>query len=173
MPTKWTYNTGVTMRAYAEHYRLTHDPASLDKAETLAKAALDHRLPLYDGLVTDPAKRCYYDGTYFVHYLIDGLAHVRRLTRDSALAAAITAEGRREANYAYDYIRDSSDNLYWRNWRLWTIGPDQLAQWEKFTGQTTELKTDHTEKSNDGKQWVKTLLANAGASRLFWCAARL
>lgn len=172
MPTKWTYNTGVTMRAYVEHYRLSKNSSSLTNATTLARVALDHTSRMYDGLVNDTTKRCFYDYTYFVHFLLDGLLQVRQVTPDSGLASSIVAEGRREANYAYNYVRDNIDNFYWRNWRLWCIGSGQLAQWEQFTGQTTSLQTDHTEQSTDRTQWVKTLLANASASRLFWIASR-
>jgi len=172
MTTKWTYNTGVPMRAYIEHYRLTNNSASLANATTLANVALDHTARLYDGLVSDTTKRCFYDATYFVHFLMDGLLQVRQATPNASLATAITTEGRREANYAYNYIRDNIDNFYWRNWRLWCIGSGQLAQWQQFTGQTTTLQTDYSEMSNDHSQWVKTLLANASASRLFWIASR-
>ncbi len=172
MTTKWTYNTGVTMRAYVEHYRLTKDPESLKKAAQLAAAALNHTSRLYDGLVSDPGKRCFYDHTYFVHFLLDGLLQVSQATPDRHLARAIARECRREANYAYNYIRDDADNFYWRNWRLWCIGPEQLARWERFTGQTATLQTDAAEQSSDRSRWVKTLLANASASRLFWIAAR-
>lgn len=172
MTTKWTYNTGVPMRAYIEHYRLSNNATSLVNATTLANAALDHTKRMYDGLVNDTTKRCFYDGTYFVHFLLDGMLQVKQATTNTTLANALAAEGKREANYCYNYIRDNIDNYYWRNWRLWRIGSGQLAQWQGFTGQTTTLDTDPSEKSNDGTQWVKTLLANASASRLFWIASR-
>ncbi len=173
MTRKWTYNTGVTMRAYVEHHRLSQNKQSHVRAVALAKAVLDHRSRLHDERVLDVKKRFYNDHTYFVHFLIDGFLQVRQMTPGSQIASLITAECKREVNYAYNYIRDPADNLYWRNWRLWCIGATQLARWEAYTGQTITPQPDPAERSPDTKRLVKTLLANASASRLFWIAARL
>jgi len=171
MPTKWTYNTGVTIRAYAQHYQLTHDARDLRIADAMAHAAIDHHSALFDGLVVDPDKRCWYDGVYFEHYLIDGLIKLGKVTKDKKLKTAITAECRREANYTYNYIRDPADSLYWRNLRLWRIGPSQDAVWQQLTGQAQALDQDTSEMS--GSQYVKTLLANASAARMFWLMTEL
>ena len=75
---KWTYNTGVPMRAFVEHYRLTNDAQSLEHASRLARAALNVDGALFDQKVSaSPSKRQYWDGTYFVHYLVDGLIQCR------------------------------------------------------------------------------------------------
>ena len=166
MPTKWTYNTGVTIRAYAEHYKLTHDARDLSIANAMAYAAIDHHGALFDGLVVDPDTRCWYDGVYFEHYLVDGLIKLGKVTNDRKLKAALTAECRREADYTYNYIRDPADNLYWRNLRLWRIGPNQDTAWRQLTGQTQALDQDTSEMS--GTQYTKTLLANASAARMYW-----
>ena len=174
---KWTYNTGVPMRAWVEHYRLTKDPKSLAAAVDLAHAAIDRRGALFDQVVHDPNKRYYWDDTYFVHYLVDGLLQVARETGDPALTAGILAEVRRNVDYARRYIRDPQDGFYWRNWRLYAIGEAQLDAWQKLTDQTIPPEFAPSERSQDPKSQtfpindrplVKTLLANASAARLLW-----
>jgi hypothetical protein len=178
---KWTYNTGVPMRAYVEHYRLTKSKESLAIATRLARAAIDVQRGLFDQKVNDPAKRNYWDGTYFVHYLLDGLLQVAQESTDTALAAAAASAAVRSAHYAYTYLCDSADGFYWRNWRLYTIGSTQYARWQQWTGQTIAPEYDPSERSQEpqfkalpvqDRPLVKTLLANAGAARLFWLAAQ-
>ena len=168
LPTKWTYNTGVTIRALVERYRATGDKADLANAQLMGRAAIDHRGALFDGLVTNPDKRFWYDAAYFVHYLADGLLRLREATSDAGLRDTIRNELAREAAYIYNYIRDpfSGDNMYWRNMRLWRIGPYQQAVWEQITGQRQPLDQDPAEMV-DGR-YVKTLLANAGIARFYW-----
>ena len=179
---KWTYNTGVPMRAFVEHYRLTGDAQSLEHASRLARAALDVDGALFDQKVRDPAKRQYWDGTYFVHYLVDGLVEVAHITPDVALARDIGDKVRRTVNYTQDFLRDSTDGFYWRNLRLYTIDEPHLKRWELWTGQTVAPEYDASERSQQAefaqlpvseRPLVKTLLANGGVARLFWLATRL
>jgi hypothetical protein len=174
--TKWTYNTGVPIHAFVEHHRLTGERASLDAAKSLAAAAMDHTKRLYDGLIQDPASRFWYDSCFFVPYLVDGLLKLYKVTGDRA----IIDEVRRNADYAYRYLRDPADGLYFRNWRLWRIGDEQLRRWQELTGQTHRLDPDDSERAGDpesakrpvaDRPLVKTLLANAGMARLFWLVA--
>jgi hypothetical protein len=168
MRTKWTYNTGVTIRALAEHYRLSGSANDLTEANTMAYAAIDHTGGLFDNQVNDPELRFWWDGTYFEQYLVDGLLSLRAITGDAALGTRIADEVTREAGYTYTYIRDpfSGDEMYWRNLRLYRIGPYQTQQWQQLTGQTHALDQDPSEMS--GSVYVKTLLANAAVARMFW-----
>jgi uncharacterized protein YyaL (SSP411 family) len=175
---KWTYNTGVTLRANVELYRLTRDAAWLERARALGAKALNRGANMYDGLVRDPGRRCFYDSSYFVPYLVEGLLALWRETGDDALLAEV----RRNAAYARAHLRDPADGLYWRNWRLWRIGDAQLARWQELTGQTHRLEADDSERSKDRRDLalpvaqrplVKTLLANAGMARLWWLLAGL
>ncbi len=177
MPTKWSYNTGVPIRAYVEYHRLTGDKAALEAAQRLARAAMDRTKPLYDGLVRDPNRRFWYDSGFFVHHLAEGLLALYRVTGDETLRAEV----RRNANYAYQYLRDPTDGLYWRNWRLWRIGTAQWESWRRLTGQDNPLEPDESERSKEHRYddtpvaerpLVKTLLANAGTARLFWLTAQ-
>jgi hypothetical protein len=174
--TKWTYNTGVPIHAFVEHYRLTGDNAGLEAARSLAAAATDHSKRLYDGLVENPANRYWFDSSFFVPYLVDGLLKLHAVTRD----AALLDEVRRNADYAYRYLRDPADGLYFRSWRLWRIGDEQLRRWEELTGQTHRLEADRSERAGDAasaklpvadRPLVKTLLANAGISQMYWLIA--
>lgn len=179
-PVKWTYNTGVPMRAYVEHYRLTKSQASLQMATKLARAAIDQNQGLFDRKITDVSKRVYWDGVYFVHYLVDGLLQVAQVTPDAKLAADARATARATALYVQTYLQDPVDGFYWRNLRLYTIDDAHLAAWEKWSGQTTAPEFDESERSKEAKfqsqpvkdrPLAKTLLANAGAARLFWMVA--
>jgi len=174
---KWTYNTGVALRAHVELYRLTGDAAPLEEAIRLAAAAVRREGALYDGLVQNPEHRYWYDSGFFVPYLVDGLMGLHETTGEPALRG----EAERHADYAYDLLRDRTDGLYWRNWRLWRIGEEQLAVWEALTGQTHRLEPDDSERSKaaeftnmplEQRPLVKTLLANAGTARMFWMMGR-
>ncbi len=175
--TKWSYNTGAAIQANVEAYRFTGDRTLLNEAKRLAAAAIDRNKALYDSLVKDPDHRFWYDSSYFVPHLAEGLLALFRENRDEALRA----EARRNANYAYNYLRDPADGLYWRNWRLWRIGAPQAEAWHKLTGQEHPLEADESERSKESRYemlpvaerpLVKTLLANAGMARLFWQLAQ-
>ena len=179
---KWTYNTGVPMRAYAEHYRLTGRAESLNRASALAHAAVNQNGALFDQAVRDPRKRFFWDSIYFVHYLADGLLQVAAITPDPKLAAAVRETAIRSTRYAYSFLRDPGDGFYWRNFRLYAVGEAQHDWWQRWTGQTIAPTYDASERSQEAKfqtlpvqdrPLVKTLLANAAAARLFWLTARL
>jgi hypothetical protein len=178
---KWTYNTGVPMRAYVEHYRLTKSADSLSRASQLANAAINRDGALFDSAVHDPHKRFYWDESYFVHYLIDGLLQVAEVTTDAELASAAVDTAVRSADYAQAYLCDPADGFYWRNWRLYAIGEAQHDTWQTWTGQTVLPAYDASERSQEAqfqtlavkdRPLVKTLLANAGMARLFWLVSR-
>ena len=113
MDVKWSYNTGVPIRAYVEHYRLTDNQSSLSRARTLALAAINRDLkPLFDGRVTDPNRNFWHDNTFFVQHLIaDGLMEILRVTDDSPFRNKVWDEIRRHANYMFWYIRDADGNV--------------------------------------------------------------
>ncbi len=170
MPTVWTYNTGVPIRAAVEYARQTGDGSYRTWAVRMGDAALDRRLaPLFDGSVADLSKRYWYDGIYFVQYLVDGLRALSLATGD----AKYRTEARREADYAQTYLKDR-DGLYWRSMRLWQIDADRTAAFHRLTGQDAPALTpDASERSGDAptvadRPMAKTLLANAGTARMFW-----
>jgi hypothetical protein len=190
---KWTYNTGVTLRAHVELYRLMGEASALARASRLAVAAVTRDGAMYDGLVEDREKRSFYDSSFFVPYLVDGLlgldevmgtgGHDPNSIRPNWVMSphSLLGEAERNADYAYEYLRDPEDGLYFRNWRLWRIGDEQLATWETLTGQTHALEPDHSERSKEprysnvplaDRPLVKTLLANAGLARMFWVLAK-
>lgn len=177
MPTVWTYNTGVTIRAAVELYRQTGQAGYLRWARKMGDAAIDRTLsPLYDGAVADLSKRHWYDGIYFVQYLVDGLRALSQATGDPRYLN----EAARNATFCLDDLRDR-DGLYWRNMRLWTIDTATEARFHSLTGQSTPaLSPDPSERAMDQRSlelpvgqrpMVKTLLANASAARMFWLLA--
>lgn len=176
MSTVWTYNTGVPIRAALEYARQTGDASYLRWAERLGCAAINSNLtPLYDGATPEPAKRTWYDGTYFVHYLVDGLRELSRATGDPRYLA----ESRREADFIRNHLRDT-DGFYWRNMRLWQIDETRTADYARLTGRKIDLSPDASERITtkealalpiSKRPTTKTLLANAGTARLFWLLA--
>jgi hypothetical protein len=175
MNTIWTYNTGVPIRAAVEYARQTGDKSYRDWAISMGNACLDRsQSPMFDGAVTDPANRYWYDSTFFVQYLVDGLRELSRATRDDRYLA----EARREVDYCLSYLRDK-DGLYWRNMRLWTIDSDTQREFRKLTGQDRpNLSPDASERSEGPpgspvveRPMAKTLLANAGTARMIWLIA--
>jgi hypothetical protein len=177
MTTVWTYNTGVPIRAALEYARQTKDEAYRKWAVRMGDAAVDRsKAPMYDGAVREPAKRYWYDATYFVQYLVDGLRELSRETGNPKYRR----EAERNADYCMARLRDE-DGLYWRNMRLWTIDAARREAFVKLTGQNEPaLTADSSERAMDAasmglavekRPLVKTLLANAGVARMFWLLA--
>lgn len=174
MDTIWTYNTGVPIRAAIEYARQTGDSSYKAWAIEMGNAALDRsQCPLFDSAATNPGNRYWFDGTYFVHYLVDGL---RALSQDTGDQKYLE-EARREADYCIKYLKDA-DGLYWRNMRLWKIDSTTESAFKSYTGQPgPALDPDASERQMDStslakpvqeRPMTKTLLANAGAARMFW-----
>jgi len=174
MNTIWTYNTGVPIRAALEYYAQTKDSAYLDWAVRMGNAAIDRsQSPMYDGAVKDLSKRYWWDSTFFVQYLVDGLRLLTAVSGDPRYRT----ECDREAAYCFGHLRDS-DGLYWRNMRLWTIDAATTQSFDQLTGQTTPaLAADASERRMEAddlklpveqRPMVKTLLANASMARMFW-----
>lgn len=173
MPTVWTYNTGVPIRAAVEYSRQTKDRKALAWAIEMGNAAINRaNSPLYDGAVEDHSKRYWYDGTYFVHYLVDGLRSLSLATGD----AKYRQEAVREAEYVQRYLKDD-DGLYWRSMRLWQIDEERTAAFTALTGTQIGTSPDSSERSQtseesakpvEKRKLVKTLLGNAGVSRMYW-----
>lgn len=178
MGTIWTYNTGVPIRAAVEYYGATRDKSYLAWAIKMGNAAIDRKLsPMYDGAVEDLGARYWYDTTYFVQYLADGLWHLSKVTKDKRYAE----EARRNARYCIENLKDT-DGFYWRNMRLWTIDEALYKRFLKTTGQDGPVYTpeesersyapDELGKTVKERRLVKTLLGNAGVARMLWILSR-
>jgi hypothetical protein len=149
----------------------------LDAARAMGDAAIERSGPMYDGLVKDPEKNHWYDSSFFIPYLAEGLVELSRATRDGRYAREV----RRNAEFAFERLRDPTDGLYFRNWRLWRIDAERRAIWVRLTGGSHPLDPDWDERSKEpdalklpeaDRPVVKTLLANAGMARLLRIAAR-
>lgn len=173
MTTIWTYNTGVPVRAAVEYVKQTGDKDVRAWAVKMGDAAINRSLsPLYDGAVQDHSKRFWYDGSYFVHYLVDGMRSLSKFTGNDKYLA----ESRRHADFMMSYMKDK-DGLYWRNMRLWQISRERTVAFQKLTGSSQGFAPDSSErlmteaelaKPVEQRKLNKTLLANAGAARMFW-----
>lgn len=175
-PTKWTYNTGNYILGNALLYQATSNESFLDDARAAAAAAMNRSRLLYDSLVVDHDVRYWWDASFFVQHLIDGLVHLHAITNETAIMMEIN----RNVDYAMMHLNDTTDGLYWRNWRLWTIDAERHAAWESMTGQVHPLVLDPAERSMENtvipveeRPLVKTLLGNAGACRVLWLAGRV
>lgn len=173
MPTVWTYNTGVPIRAAVEYAKRAKDESYLQWATTMGNACLDRtQSPMFDGAVKDPKHRYWYDAVYFVQYLTDGMRILSKATGDPRYLN----EAKREADYIETYLKDR-DGLYWRNMRLWTINEDRRQAFLKLTGQTgPELVAEESERLPgpapvNERPLAKSLLANAATARMFWLLA--
>ncbi|HSV74242.1 MAG TPA: glycoside hydrolase family 76 protein [Chthonomonadales bacterium] len=175
---KWTYNTGLAIQAHVLLWRRTRRRERLELARTMGEAAIRRTGSLYDGLVRDPERNFWWDSSFFTAYLADGLTELWRVTRD----ARLRAETLRNAAFAYQYVRDPSDNLYFRNWRLWRIDRPRWELWRRRTGIDHPLEPDEDERGRSPDNMrrpvgerpvVKSLLSNAGATRLLWIVSRL
>jgi len=174
---KWTYNTGMAIHVHVVLWRMTRSKARLEAARAMADAATNRSGALYDSLVKDPDKNHWFDSSFFVPYLAEGLVELSRATRERKYAD----EARRNALFAHAYVRDPDDGLYFRNWRLWRIDRKRWEIWRELTGGTHPLEADWDERSKEPdalkrpeaeRPVVKTLLANAGTARLFRIIAR-
>lgn len=173
---KWSYNTGLAMTARLALYQATGEPRHLSAAERLGVAAVNHGGALYDGLLGDSPANRLQDSGFFVAYLIDALRQLHRATGDPHPLD----EAKRNADYAFAYLRDPADGLYWRNWRLWRIGAEQHATWQRLHRRAGPYEPDAAERSHAAEHrerpvaerpLLKSLLPNAGMARLFWVLA--
>lgn len=173
MTTVWTYNTGVPIRAALEYAKQTGDKQARAWAVKMGDAAINRSYsPLYDGAVANMDKRYWYDGSYFVHYLVDGLRALSLATGNRKYLV----ESRRQADYMMSCLKDK-DGLYWRSMRLWQINPERTEAFQKLTGSSQGFSPDSSERSQleselakpvEQRKMVKTLLGNVGAARMFW-----
>lgn len=171
----WTYNTGAALTVCC----LLGEE---ERAVTLAAAAIDRSKGLYDLSVVDPDRRFWWDQTYFVQLLIEGLVTFIETFGSSheKLADAAAAEVEREMGYLLSELRDR-DGLTWRNWRLYRIGEVQEERFREVCGEAPGRQ----EGWDESERWImkgvevgrrklcKTLLGSAGSARALCIAGRL
>ena len=185
--TTWTYNTGSTLTALSLLYQFHPSTETLISAFGLASAAIDRSKSLYDRSVSDTDVRYWWDSTFFVQLLVEGLLtflgvfgqpQLGNQQVSPALSETIRNEIKREMRYMIDYIKDQHDGLYFRNFRLYVIGHTQLVEYRSLVNDSTrQLSPDASERVNgDGpiekRPLVKTLLGNAGAARALLLAEK-
>jgi len=167
----------MAIHAHVLLWKLTRDRPRLDAARAMGDAAMDRAGRFYYDLVAAPEKNHWYDSSFFVPYLADGMVELSRATGDRRYSDEV----RRNARFALSYLRDPADGLYFRNRRLWRIDRERWETWRRLTGGSHPLEADWDERSKEPdalkkpeaeRPVVKTLLANAGMARLMRIAAR-
>ncbi|KAL7276728.1 hypothetical protein RUND412_000265 [Rhizina undulata] len=181
----YTYNTGHTLHALTLLNSLKPSSDLAAKAKTLATAAIDRNLTLFDTSVPEEDLRYWWDNTFFLHLLVEGLvSYVQVFGADEPeLATNVKAEITRNMEYLHTYIVDNDDGMYWRGLELYTISMGHLAVYKELTGDTTRNASLNAE-----ERWMdatsltlpvaqrgmcKTLLGNGGAARSFLIAGTL
>ncbi|KAG0132043.1 glycosyl hydrolase family 76-domain-containing protein [Tuber indicum] len=179
----YTYNTGVPLHAICLLQELNPTDDLAEKAEKLAAAAVDKTKSLFDLKVADPEHRFWWDVTYFLQLLIEGLiSYVKTYAAvQPPTARRVAEEVDRQLRYVKAYIIDISDGLYWRSLRLYAISKEKLAIYRQLTGDNREPEYDQEERVMDDtnlalpvaeRELCKTLLGNGGAARTFLLAGQ-
>ncbi|CUS10899.1 unnamed protein product [Tuber aestivum] len=182
-PTYTSYNTGVPLHAICLLQELdpTYDLAA--KAGKLAAAAVDKEKSLFELTVANVEYRFWWDNTYFLQLLVEGLISYAKTyaATQPAIAQRVVGEMDRQLRYVRAYIVDSSDGLYWRSLRLYAISQEKLAIYRQLTGDNRDPEYDQEERVMDDanlalpiaeRELCKTLLGNGGVSRTFLLAGQ-
>lgn len=145
------------------------------KAEKLAAAAVDKTKSLFELTVANLQYRFWWDNTYFLQLLIEGLISYAKTYAaiQPAIAQRVVEEMDRQLRYVKTYIIDSSDRLYvylfllvfppfsrltqrrgkyrsyWRSLRLYAISQEKLAIYRQLTGDNREPEYDQEERLMD------------------------
>lgn len=176
----WTYNTGAAITVLCLLSRFGSG-GSGDKAAVLVAAAYDRNKSLYDLSNPSIENRYWWDSTFFVQLLIEGLVEFIDTfgSQHPYVAEKAGQEVKREAEYIMTHLRDHDDGLYMRNMRLYVLTEKHLEMYKRETGQTDrKLEADESERwTEDGpveKRGVcKTLLGCGGAARSLLLAGYL
>lgn len=129
--TQWTYNTALMLRANVGLYRLTKEKRYLEDAKSQARAA--------EKEMVNPETGAFRDDALFSHLLAEAFLDLYKETKEKYLLDRVRAN----ADFAWDFVRDSSDGGFWTSWK----------------------------KIPDRKEERKTMIANTSVARLFWLLA--
>jgi hypothetical protein len=170
--TKYTYNTGFAIEAFALWSRLSGQARYMEKAKALAMKAIDPESALFDHNIADPSKRMWWDSTYFAAHLVEALVVVAKGESQSELAARIRNFLARFASYCRKYLRDEHDSLYFRNLKMYRIGEQQKQVFNQIFATSLNLEADGEEREGgEGaakhKRLIKTLIGNASMARIY------
>ena len=102
--TKWTYNTGLMIRANIGLWRATKDPKYLAEVRRVSDASLKRWVQPQSGAFNDSAR--------FNHLLSEALLGSYEVTKDLKYLNAV----RRHADFGTRYVRDVRDGGYWNSW---------------------------------------------------------
>ncbi|KAF8422439.1 glycosyl hydrolase family 76-domain-containing protein [Tirmania nivea] len=186
----YTYNTGHTITALVLLYDLLlpgdpYAPTIRLRASSLVISSIDRTKGLYDKTVPNLQQRYWWDNSFFVHLLVEGLVvwGMRFGSEDNFLWRQVRGEIQRQMDYVITYLRDKDDGLYWRNFRLYTISIEHLRVYIALTGDVErQPKFDAAEMRQDDQSMalpvaqralVKTLLGCGGAGRSLCIAGRV
>lgn len=108
-----SYNTGITLHAISLLQDVSPSSDLDAKAQRLAEAALDRTKSLFDTTVANTAYRYWWDNTFFLHLLFEGLTEYIRVFGNAhpSTVANIKMELTRHTDYMQKYLKDD-DGLY-------------------------------------------------------------
>lgn len=180
----WTYNTGTVLYAICQLRAFGDDRSQ--QALVLAEAACDRQKSLFDQ-TTPKARlevRYWWDSTFFVHLLMEGLVEFVEVfgSQFPETAAKAREEVKRHTRYMVQYLK-GKDGLYVRNLRLYVISMEHVKMFHTMTGDTNrQAALDESERWKDAESLklpvaqrgvAKTLLGNGGMARCLLIAGRI
>jgi hypothetical protein len=180
----WTYNTGAALYTICLLQRFRGEELLAQRAVRLAESAVDRGKSLFDQSNPSVEHRYWWDSTFFVQLLIEGL--VGFVETFGAVypetARRAKEEVKRHCGYFMRYLK-GRDGLYVRNLRLYVISMNHLRMYHELTGDEGRGPAlDESERWSDeaskklpvGQRGIcKTLLGCGGVARSLLIAAKI
>ncbi|EEB07614.1 alpha-1,6- mannanase [Schizosaccharomyces japonicus yFS275] len=184
-PIVFTYNTGGYILSMSLLNNFPTDNQMLPNIDRLpsmledaVKAALDTNGALYEQACNGPFKN-WADNTFFSQILAEGLVAFSFTMPGSPLAEPAQQMVLDQARFVMKYIRDPKDGMYFRSLSLYKLNEQGVRIFNQLfhANKTLEPCAEDRESLKDvpleKRPPVKTLLGNAGAARLLFCAAEI
>ncbi|KAA8910675.1 glycosyl hydrolase family 76-domain-containing protein [Sphaerosporella brunnea] len=180
----WTYNTGTALYTVCLLQQFRAEEELAQRAYRLAEAAVDRGKSLFDQSNPSVEHRYWWDSTFFVQLLVEGLVEFVQVFGEfyPETAGQARLELRRHCEYLMKYMK-GRDGLYVRNLRLYVVSMDHLRMYQELTGDTGRGPAlDASERWSDEASMklpveqrgiCKTLLGCGGAARSLLIAGRI
>jgi hypothetical protein len=180
----WTYNTGAALYVLCLLQQFRGEEELARRAVRLAEAATDRGKSLFDQSNPSVQHRYWWDSTFFVQLLMEGLVGFVEVFGAFYPETAENAkvEVARHAEYLMRYLK-GRDGLYVRNLRLYAVSMEHLRIYKELTGDGGRAPAlDESERWSDEESKrlpveqrgvCKTLLGCGGAARSLLIAGKI